>query len=210
VSRTGRPSPAPADGAPPGRAALSPLLFLVGALAFVGAGLAHRGSVAFALAVGGALALVSGGVMVGMTRSARARHAAVVARNPSADVVEVWGAVGLADALRAEGVDPTGIRRTQGTALSLVVGARGVALWRGPAADPRLVVALGWHDVAQVVEDRGVVANNGPRAAVALVTRRGNALVLCPARNPAGGLVTADPTTVRALVARMSATRAAA
>lgn len=195
---------------PVGRPAAVWALYGLGVAALVVGAIARGGSLTLWLVVGGVAAVTCAVVMTVMSRSAGGRHAAVVASNPGAEVLEVWGAAGLHDALLAEGFDATGVRRNQGTALSLVVQPHGLALWGGSRTNPRRVAELGWDRVVDVVEGRGVVANNGPRPAVAFVTTRGNQLVVCPSRNPAGGLMTADQATVRSLVSRLGERRLAA
>lgn len=144
-----------------------------------------------------------------MTQGTSQRHAAVVRGRPGAQVLEVWGAVGLHDALAAEGVSTAGVRRASGTALSLAVTEAGIELWRGTRTPVR-VHRLRWDRVAHVTEGFGAVANDGAKPAVVVVSHKGNPLVLLPAREPTGSLRTASLDVVRGLVADLDARREAA
>lgn len=134
------------------------------------------------------------------------RHATVRARRRKAEVIEVWGAVGLRDALAAEGARRGTVHRRRATPMSLTVGAEGLELWSG-AAEPELVHSLRWPAVAGVAEGAGASGADRARPAVVLVTRSGNRLVLLPARRPSGGVRTAASADVRALVARLEEMR---
>lgn len=140
-----------------------------------------------------------------MQRTA-ARHAAVRARRRKAEVIEVRGAVGLRDALAAEGARRSTVRRRGATALSLAVSAEGLELWSG-AAEPELVHSLRWPAVAAITEGTGAVGAARHRPALVLVTRTGNRLVLVPARRPGGALRAATAADVAALVARLEGMR---
>jgi len=147
--------------------------------------------------------------MVAMGSSTRRRNTTVRALRGGSEVVEVWGAAGLRDALTAEGVTDPPVRARQGTALTMTITTEGLELWAG-ASLPQKVHAIAWSDVERVAEGAGVVANDGAKPAVVVVTRAGNGLVLLPARNPAGSLRTAALPQVRAFVGRLEALRAAA
>lgn len=161
-----------------------------------------------AFVVGAVVVVVVGVVLVVMNANITRRHDAVRAHRRHWQVIEVWGAAGLGATLVAEGVNDPPVRRTQGTALSLVVMSEGIELWAGTSA-PQRIYATGWSGVDRVVEGSGVVAGDGAKPAVVLVTRAGNALVLLPARNPNGSLRTAHLPQVRALVGQLEQTRAA-
>lgn len=148
-------------------------------------------------------------VLIRMNSLTADRHAAVRALRRHAEVIEVWGAAGLRDALIAEGVHSPPLRGGQGTALTMVLTAEGVELWAG-TRQPQMIYTVAWADLGLVVEGAGVVAGDGAKPAVVLVTRTGNGLVLLPARNPTGSLRTAPVAVVRALVARLEERRAAA
>ncbi len=188
------------------RARAGLVLLAVGALLLVARALADTaGAFLVAAALG---ALVVGFVLLAMGRGTAARHRAVVVAHPGAAVVEVWGSAGLPGALTQDGAqDVRGVRRRQGTALSLVVDDAGLALWAG-GGSPRRVHAAAWSDVRAVREGHGVVANDGHRPAVVVLTVRDAALVLLPARVATGSLRTADLAGVRQLVARLDARRA--
>lgn len=159
------------------------------------------------LLVGGVVVIVCGAVMVVMSRRTGGRHAVVGAMRPESEVFEVWGAAGLRDALVAEGVDRPKVRASQGTALTMTTTVAGFELWVGSSA-PELLFAKPWRGVAAVVEGSGVVAGDGAKPAVVVVTEAGNELVLLPARKPTGSLLTAPLPAVRTAVARLEALRA--
>ena len=144
--------------------------------------------------VGVAMALMSG--------SSSSQHKAVVAAHPGQEVIEVWGAAGLHQGLRDQGVDKPNVRKTQGTSLSLVLGPDSIELWRG--AKPRLILSLPWDDLVGVYPTAGVVAADGPKPAMALVTRQGAELKLCVAAKPTGSLRMAPGATVQALVDKLN------
>jgi len=146
---------------------------------------------------------VLGAVVLLMSGSAGGRHQAVAAAHPDAEVIEVWGAAGLRDALRAQGVADPKVRKSQGTALSMVIDQAGIELWRGGKA-PELLVDVPWAQLVGVFPGDGVVANDGPKPAVVLVTRRGASLTLCPAAKTTGSLRTAGGNVVVALVERLN------
>ncbi|QCB92354.1 hypothetical protein [Cellulomonas shaoxiangyii] len=135
-------------------------------------------------------------------RSTRRRHAAVRTLRHKADVVEVWGAVGLKDALAGEKAQRALVRARRRTPLSLAVGSEGVELWAGGRV-PSLVYSVRWSAVEAFEAAAGRSAS-----ALVLVTARGNRLVLEPARR-AGSLVRAREGAVRELVARLEVARAA-
>lgn len=147
--------------------------------------------------------------MMAMGSGTRKRNTAVRALRRESEVVEVWGAAGLRDALAAEGIAAAPVRARQGTALSLTFTAAGLELWAGTST-PRKIYATAWSDVERVAEGAGVVANDGAKPAVVLVTRAGNGLVLLPARDPSGSIRTAALPQVRELVGRLETLRAAA
>lgn len=128
------------------------------------------------------------------------------ALRPESDVFEVWGAAGLRDALTAEGVAQPPVRATQGTALTMATTADGFELWVGKGT-PQVLLAAGWRDATAVAEGPGLVAGDGAKPAVVLVTRAGNELVLLPARKPTGSLMTAPLPAVRAIIARLECLR---
>lgn len=161
-----------------------------------------------ALVVAALLVVIVGVVMAVMNANTSRRHDAVRALRRHSQVIEVWGAAGLGDALAAEGINNPPVRRTQGTALSLTVTSEGFELWAGTSA-PQKIYENAWSAVDRVVEGAGVVAGDGAKPAVVLVTRAGNPLVLLPARNPSGSLRAADLAQVRALVAELEEMRAA-
>lgn len=142
-------------------------------------------------------------VLLLMSSSSSGRHQAVAAAHPGAEVIEVWGAAGLRDALRAHGVVDPKVRKSQGTALSMVIDQTGIGLWRGRAA-PEPVVELPWAQVVGVFPGEGVVANHGPQPALVLVTRVGASLTLCPAAKTTGSLRTAGGGVVLELVERLN------
>lgn len=152
---------------------------------------------------------ISAVVIMAMGSGTRRRNAAVRALRPASEVVEVWGAAGLRDALAGEGVTDAPVRARQGTALSLTFTSAGLELWAGTSS-PQRVHTIAWADVERVAEGAGAVANHGAKPAVVVVTRAGNRLVLLPARGPSGSLVMAALPHVRALVGRLEALRAAA
>jgi len=157
----------------------------------------------------GLVVILAGAVMFFMNRGIGGRHQAVAALRPESDVFEVWGAAGLKQALVAEGVADPKVRATQGTALTMTTTASGLELWRGGKA-PEVLLALPWTSVAAIVEGHGVVANDGAKPAVVLVTVQGNELVVLPARKPTGSLMTARLEDVRVVIARLESLRAAA
>ena len=167
------------------------------------------GGLGTVLVVGAVAAGVAAVAMLVMSRTTSDRHGAVRALRPQSEVVEVWGAAGLRAALVAEGVADPPVRRTQGTALTMTVTTAGVELWAG-GAQPQKVWASGWGAVERVGEGAGVVANDGAKPAVVLLTRAGNTLVLLPARRPTGSIRTAGVPEVRALVGRLERLRAEA
>ncbi len=142
-------------------------------------------------------------VLVLLSSSATGRHKAVVAAHPGADVIEVWGAAGLRDALRAQGIVDPKVRKSQGTALSMVIDHGGIGLWRGRDT-PEPVVELPWEQLVGVFPGEGEVANNGPQPALVLVTRSGVSLTLCPAAKKTGSLRTAGGRVVLELVDRLN------
>ncbi|MFS0703629.1 hypothetical protein AB6N23_03830 [Cellulomonas sp. 179-A 9B4 NHS] len=157
------------------------------------------------------VALVGAGVGVWIRRMVTAtarRHAAVRAKRPGAEVLEVWGAVGLRGALHAEGVADAPVRRTQGTALTLAVTGAELELWSG-RDDARLLHTVRWADVEGVVDGTGTIAGDGPKPAVVVLTHAGNELVLLPARTSTGSIRTASGTEVRRLVGRLEGMRVA-
>lgn len=164
------------------------------------------GTIVIAAAV---VAAISAVAMMTMGSGTRKRNAAVRAQCRESEVVEVWGAAGLRDALAAEGIADAPVRARQGTALSLTFTATGLELWAGTSA-PQKIYATAWSDVERVAEGAGVVANDGAKPAAVVVTRAGNGLVLLPARDPSGSLRTAALPQVRELVGRLEALRAAA
>jgi len=161
------------------------------------------------LVVGALVVIGAGAVMLFMSRGIGGRHQAVAALRPESDVFEVWGAVGLKQALTAEGVADPKVRATQGTALTMTTTASGLELWRG-GKSPEVLLALPWTAVTAVAEGRGVVANDGVKPAFVLVTAQGNDLVLPPARKRTGSLMTARLEDVRVVIARLESLRAAA
>ncbi|TQL04628.1 hypothetical protein [Cellulomonas sp. SLBN-39] len=164
------------------------------------------GSIGVVAAVIGVLVAV---VMVRMAASTRARHRAVRAVRPGAEVVEVWGAAGLRDVLVELGVPAPPLRPAQGTALTLVVAPTGVELWAG-AGSPAVLWSAPWADVPRVLEGSGVIAGNGARPAVLLVLPAGYAVVLVPARRVGGSFLPAPVARTRALVRHLEQVRAAA
>lgn len=133
----------------------------------------------------------------------RRRHAAVRSLRRKADVVEVWGAVGLRDALAGEKAQRAPVRTRRRTPLSLAISAEGVELWAGGAA-PSLVYSVRWSAVEAFQLTRARSAT-----AVVLVTARGSRLALEPARRSDGSLLRARESAVHRLVARLEEARAA-
>ena len=167
------------------------------------------GSLGTVLLVAGVVIVACGAVMLVMNWNTGGRHAAVKAMRPESEVFEVWGAAGLLDALVAEGVEQPRVRASQGTALTMTTTASGFELWVGKSA-PQLLFAAPWRDITGVSEGAGVVANDGAKPAVVVVTKAGNELVLLPARKPAGSLMTAPLPAVRAVIARLENLRGGA
>ncbi|CAN5304305.1 hypothetical protein BH11ACT1_BH11ACT1_22270 [soil metagenome] len=169
----------------------------------------NGGSLGTVLLVAGVVVAACGAAMLVMSRSTGGRHDAVTAMRPESEVFEVWGAAGLRDALVAEGVERPRVRAGQGTALTMTTTASGFELWVGRSA-PQVLFAAPWRDVTAVAEGAGVVANDGAKPAVVLVTKAGNELVLLPARKPAGSLMTAPLPVVRTVIARLEDLRVGA
>jgi hypothetical protein len=167
------------------------------------------GNLGTVLLVAGVVVAACGAAMLVMNRNTGGRHDAVKAMRPESGVFEVWGAVGLRDALVAEGVEQPRVRAGQGTALTMTTTASGFELWVGRSA-PQVLFAAPWRDVTAVAEGAGVVANDGAKPAVVVVTKAGNELVLLPARKPAGSLMTAPLPAVRTVVARLEDLRVGA
>jgi len=167
------------------------------------------GSLGTVLLIAGVAVLACGAVMLVMNRNTGGRHDAVKAMRPESEVFEVWGAAGLRDALVAEGVDQPRVRASQGTALTMTTTATEFELWVGKSA-PQLLFAAPWRDITAVAEGVGVVANDGAKPAVVVVTKAGNELVLLPARKTTGSLMTAPLPAVRDVVGRLEALRGGA
>ncbi len=141
-------------------------------------------------------------VLAVASRTTGRRHAAVRALRRKADVVEVRGAVGLKDALAGEKAQRAPVHARRRTPLSLAVSPEGVELWAG-GAEPSLVYSVRWSGVKafELVTERSAMA-------VAVVTARGNRLVLEPARQADGSLLRAREAAVRGLVAQLEVARA--
>jgi len=167
------------------------------------------GDVGTILVIAAVMVAIVAVVMMTMGSNTRKRNSAVRALRRESEIIEVWGAAGLRDALAAEGIPEAPVRARQGTALTMTFTAAGLELWAGTSS-PQKIHALAWSDVARVAEGAGVVANDGAKPAVVVVTRAGNGLVLLPARNPAGSIRTAALPQVRALVGRLETLRAGA
>lgn len=180
---------------------------VVAGVALLGRGTAVGVVVGVALLVA-ALAVVA--VAAGVARAgarAAARHSAVRTRRRKAEVVEVWGAVGLWDALGGENARRATVHARRATALSVAVSSEGLELWSG-AAEPVLVHSLRWPGIEEIVGGFGGLGRGRVRPAVVVVTQAGNRLVLVPARRSAGVVRTASEGDVRALAERWDGMRA--
>ncbi|QGQ18102.1 hypothetical protein GC089_00995 [Cellulomonas sp. JZ18] len=183
-------------------------LAVVAGVALLGRGTAVGVVAGAALLVAAfAVVAVAAGVARAGARTA-ARHAAVQARRRKAEVVEVWGAVGLWGALGGENARRATVHPRRATALSLAVGSEGLELWSG-AAEPVLVHSLRWPGIEGVAAGSGALGRGRVRPAVVVVTRAGNRLVLVPARRAAGAVRTASEGDARALADRLDGMRAA-
>ncbi len=128
----------------------------------------------------------------------RVRRDAVRHQRPDAVLWQVWADAGLGEQLARHGAAVPRLSSGGGTAMTLAVCVSGVQLWHG-VRRPRMVLLVPWTHVTGVHPARGV-QNGVQRPAVAICTRADGALVLIPARTPAGLLLPASVAQAHGLV----------
>lgn len=196
------------------RQVLATVIAVAGIATFVIAKLARREGDTDMTIAAGAVALVCivvAAALLGVFTAGKKRRVALASLRPGAELVEVYGALDLAQALAAENAVDQELTDPTNLGLTLVLTPAGFELWKG-GEQPTQVIGRAWADVAQVVEGTGKAgAPNSPNRTLAVLTlRSGTPLAMAPARKPTGSPMVGSAEQARALVAHLEGLRASA